>query len=122
VIPRTRIPIEIEPPLKASLPEVAHGRTLVIDASISCRCGPRVGTLSVGWRANVPGSSFVELAPLEGVRLFANRRLLGILSRAGVVVRRGGLPFGHGIRLDLERPELWIDYLDHPASFRFEDA
>ncbi len=42
---------------------------------------------------------------------------LGMLLKAGPTLVRGGLPFRRGISLRLERPEMWIDYLEHPASF-----
>lgn len=68
------------------------------------------------------GPDYVELAPVDGVRLFANRRLLGFLRTAGPIVRRGGLPFLRRLGINLEWPDLWIDNLDHPASVRRRQA
>lgn len=119
---RGRVLVGIDPSLRSSLAEQACDRSLVIDSYRSCHCGTWIGDLTVSWRPVDPGPDYVELTPLDGVRLFTNRRLLGFLRAAGPVVRRGGLPFRRGIGISLERPDLWIDYLDDPASFGLDEA
>lgn len=121
-IVRGRILVGIEPSLRSSLGEQACGRSLVIDSYRSWHCGTWIGDLTVGWHPVDLGPDFVDFAPIDRVRLFANRRLLGFLRAAGSVVRRGGLPFRRGLGINLERPDLWIDYLDHPASFGLDEA
>lgn len=119
---RGRVVVGIEPSLRSSLAEQACGRSLVIDSYRSWQCGTWIGDLTVGWARVDLGPDYVELAPLDGVRLFADRRLLGFLRAAGPVVRLGGLPFRRRLGIDLERPDLWIDYLEHPASFGLDEA
>lgn len=121
-ISRRRVVVGIDPSLRSSLAEQACGRSLVIDSYRSWHCGTWIGDLTVRWRPVDLGPDYVELAPLDGVRLFANGRLLGFLRAAGPVVRRGGLPFRRGLGINLERPDLWIDYLDHPTSFGPDEA
>ncbi len=40
-----------------------------------------------------------------------------LLEKAGAVLERGLWPLRRGLRIRLERPEYWIDYLDRPARF-----
>jgi len=110
------VSVGVEPDLRASLAFLAAGRLIAIDSFRSWHCGTWIGDLTVQWRAAEPGLDFAELAPLEGVRIFAHRRLLRLLHEAGPVLRRGGLPFHRGLGISLTRGELWIDYLDHPFS------
>jgi hypothetical protein len=116
-IPRSPVAVGVDPDLRPSLRSLAGGRVLVIDSFRSWQCGTWVGDLTVAWRDTAPGPDFAELAPIDDVRLFANRRLLRLLRDGGAVLRRGGLPFRRGLGVNLERPELWIDYLEHPSSF-----
>lgn len=109
--------VDVDPSLRSSLAATAEGRSLVIDANRSRSCCAWVGDLWVALRDGDPGPGFAELAPVEGVRVFAKRGLLGMLLKAGPTLVRGGLPFRRGISLRLARPEMWIDYLEHPASF-----
>lgn len=122
LIPRSLISVGLDPALRSVLSERSSGRTLVIDAFRSWQCGTWIGDLTVHWWDAEPGPEFAELAPLEGIRLFANRRLLRLLRDGGAILRRGRLPFRGGLTLTLDRPELWIDYLDHPSSFGLPEA
>lgn len=110
------VAVGVEPALRASLAALGEGRLIAIDSFRSWQCGTWIGDLTVEWRAAAPGADFVECAPIEGVRVFANRRLLRLLDEAGPVLRRSGLPFQRGLGISLARGELWIDYLDHPSS------
>ena len=122
LVPRSLISVGLDPALRSSLSERSGGQVLVIDAFRSWQCGTWIGDLTVKWRDAEPGPEFAELAPLEGIRLFANRRLLRLLRDGGATLRRGRLPFRGGLTLTLDHPELWIDYLDRPSSFGLPEA
>lgn len=100
--------------LRASIRSVARGRPLVIDYFASHRCGPPVGDLTATFRPEEPGSGYVELDSIEGVRLFVEIRL-GALLAAGVTLRWAGPGFARRIGVVLDRPELWLDFLDRPG-------
>lgn len=119
-IPRSVLAVGIDHSLRGSLAQRAAGRDLVIDGSRSWQCGTWVGDLTVEWWRREPGDDYVALEPLEGVRLFAHRRLLGLLRLAGPTLVRSRLPILGGLAVTLERPELWIDFLDRPTAFRDE--
>ena len=116
-VARSTISVEVNTALRSSLRRLAAGRILVIDSFRSWCCGTWIGDLTVEWWTTEPDTEFVELAPIEGIRLFAKRRLLGLIGDAGVVLRWGRFSFRRGLAVELRRPELWIDYLDHPARF-----
>lgn len=116
-IPRSAISVGVDRALRSSLPALAAGRSLVIDSFRLWQCGTWVGDLTVEWWAAEPGPEFAELASLDGVRLFANRRLLRLLRDGEAMLRRGRLPFRRGLAVTLEHGELWIDFLEHPSSF-----
>jgi hypothetical protein len=116
-IPRSTLAVGVEPGLRPSLRSVAAGRAVVIDATRFRQCGTWVGSLDVAWRPAEPGPGYVELEPIEGVRVFAAADVVGLLRAAGATLGRGGLPFRRGLRIELARPDLWIDYLERPASF-----
>ena len=87
---------------------------LVIDSFRTWSCGTWVGDLTVEWWRSAPGDDFVEAAAIEGVAVFIRRRLARVLEAAGVTIARNRLPLFGGLRVELDRPELWIDYLDRP--------
>lgn len=122
LIPRSLISVGLDPGLRSSLPERSSGQLLVIDFFRSWQCGTWIGDLTVSWLDAEPGPEFAELAPIEGVRLFANRRLLRLLRDGGAILQRGRLPFRGGLTVTLDRPELWIDYLDRPSSFELPEV
>lgn len=117
LVPDSIVVVDVESSLRPSLRALAGGRFLVIDSFRSWQCGTWIGNLTVEWRDADPGPAFAELEPLEGVRLFADRRLLRLLRDGGPLLRRGGLLFHHGLGISLARGDLWIDYLEHPSSF-----
>ena len=120
-VPRSEISVGVEPGLRRQLRDLAGGRVLVIDWFSSRRCGGTLGALTAGFRDQRPGPEFVELAPVEGVRLFAERRLLSTLASAGPWLRSAGPRFARHLAVMLDRPERWIDFLDEPASLARRD-
>ncbi len=52
-----------------------------------------------------------------GVIVFVRERLVRLLDAAGATVARGRLSFSAGLRIELDRAELWIDYLDRPLAW-----
>jgi hypothetical protein len=107
----------LDPKLRGTMTRRAGGRLLVIDAYRSVRCGSRIGDTTIDWRHEPPVGDFKELESIEGVRVYVQRRLAGLLEDAGATVAPAVMPFSRGLALRLERPELWIDYLDHPARW-----
>ncbi len=87
-IPRTAISIGLAPDLRPRLAALAHGRSLVIDYVASrCCTSVAIGDLTVRWEQQIPGPGFVELAPIEGVPMFVEQRLLGLLTSAGPTIQ-----------------------------------
>lgn len=115
VVPRSQISLGVEPALRCSLTKLASGRVLVIDYFASRRCGIVIGDLTGDFEDTPPGPGYVELAGIEGVRLFAESRLLGVLEDAGPGLRLGGPPFARHLAVELDRPERWIDFLEQPG-------
>ena len=115
VLPRTQTSVGLDPSLRASLGRFAAARVLVLDYFASRRCSVVIGDLTCELRATPPIGDFVELAPIEGVRLFVERRLLAIVGDAGPSLRMAGPPFARHLAVELEEPERWIDFLDGPG-------
>jgi hypothetical protein len=100
--------------VRGRLGSLAAGRVLAIGYFRSSRCGAVVGDFSLSWRRVPPGSSYVALAPVEGISVFADRRLLDVLRRAGPELWQGSW-FNRGTpTIRLADPESWIDFLDGP--------
>jgi hypothetical protein len=100
---------------RSSMRSVARGRSLVIDYFASHRCGPPVGDLTARFIAEEPGSTYLELDPIEDVRLFVEVRLVPLLAAAGVTLRWAGPPFARHLAVVLDRPGLWLEFLDRPG-------
>jgi hypothetical protein len=115
VVLRSQISLGVEPTLRGSVAPLANGRVLVIDYFASRRCSVVIGDLTGDFRETLPAPGYVELASIEGVRVFAEARLLTILEDAGPSLRLSGFPFARHLAVDLDRPELWIDFLDGPG-------
>ncbi len=109
--------LKVDAALRPELPTVVDGRTVVIDAVRFWQCGTWVGDLTVRLEDAPLDASFVPLEPIDGVPVFAQRGLPRLLDKAGAVLERGSWPLRRGLRIRLERPEHWIDYLDRPARF-----
>jgi hypothetical protein len=98
--------------LRGQLHVLAAGRTLEIGYFRSNRCGAVVGDLTVSWIAGPPGRNHIVLPTVEGVSVVADRRLLGVLGRAGPELRPGGWLSRGTPSIHLAFPELWLDFLD----------
>lgn len=109
--------IRLDPSLVGRLAERADGRVLVIDAFRSWQCGTWIGDLTAEWWRSSPDDPFVAAPALEGVPVYVHRRLVRLLETAGASVVRSRLPFFGGLGVTLDRPELWIDYLDRPLDW-----
>jgi hypothetical protein len=101
--------------LRTQLGRLAAGRTLVIDYFASRRCSVVIGDLTCRFEAGPCGRGYTELARIEGVRVFVESRLLDTLEVAGPTLRLGGPPFARHVRVELDEPERWIDFLDGPG-------
>ena len=80
VIPRSLISIGLDPALRRSFAQSAAGRVLVIDYFASRRCSVVIGDLTCQFRAAAPAGDFVELAPIDEVRVFIEARLRATLA------------------------------------------
>ena len=114
-VPRSQIGLGVEPNLRGSLAELASGRVLVIDYFASRRCSIVIGDLTGDFEDAPPAKGYVELASIEGVRVFTESRLLAVLGDSGSRLRLGGPPFARHLAIDLDRPERWIDFLERPG-------
>ena len=96
---------------RGRLQSMAAGRVLDIGYFRSRRCGAVVGDLTLSWTVEAPSSSHVAITSVEGVAVFADRRLLDVLRRAAPELRPGGLLSRGTPSIRLAVPELWIDFL-----------
>ena len=115
IIPRSEVSVGLEPALRPALARRAAGRAVVIDYFASRTCSLVVGDLTASFETAEPGPGYLELAPIEGVPVFVEARLLGILAEAGPTLRMAGLPFARHLAIELEQPERWIEFLDGPG-------
>lgn len=83
VVPRSQLALGVGTTLRGSLARLANGRLLVVDYFASRRCSIVIGDLTVDFADAPPGPGYVELAGIEGVRVFAESRLLAVLGDAG---------------------------------------
>ena len=118
-IPRSIVTIGLAAELRGRLAGLAEGRTLAIGFYAS-RCGPSVavGDITVSWLEGAPPPGSVALAPVEGVPLVTDERLVEILRDSGPTLLLGGPVFARHLAIRLERPELWIDFLSRPGALR----
>src|SRR6266446_5512166 len=115
-IPRSEIAVAIDPGLRGRLRAMSKGGILVVDYFTSRRCNVTLGDLTAGVRTQAPGTGYVELAPVEGVRLFAATPLLRLLREAGPGLKLVRGIFGPHLAVRLERPEDWIAFLEGGLS------
>jgi hypothetical protein len=104
--------------LHAELATMPAGRTLVIDYFAGRRCGVVTGDLTVEVRDAAVEGPYVEVAPVDGLRIVVQERLRDVLERSGPTLRLVGPRFRRHIGIELDRPELWIDFLDQPGVLR----
>jgi hypothetical protein len=104
--------------LRSSVRNLASGRTLVLDYFTSARCGVVVGDITARFGVEPSPDTHTSLGELEGVRLFAERRLVPLLDEAGATLEHGRWPFGGRVRVALQRPDLWLEFLERPGNAR----
>ena len=114
VIERSQLSIALDPRLRGRLAALAAGRVLVVGYFASSRCGSVVGDFALSWRIEAPGPGFLELAAIEGVSIYADRRLLDVLGRAAPELRPGGVLRRGTPAVWLGNPERWIEFLEGP--------
>ena len=119
-IPRSRLAIGLDPSLRGGLARLAAGRAVVVDFFASRVCtSVWIGDLTAGWLQ--PGHvrpGLVALAPIEGVAVFVDPRLVELLADAGPTLhaRRPGLRPSSRVRL--EDAAAWLAFLETPAAHR----
>ena len=124
-VPRSAIAIGLDPDLRPSFAERAGGRTLAIGYYASRMCGNiLVGDLQLEWlHEGAAGDTrlpagFIALAPIEGVGIAADERLLELLASSGATIGESGPPFARGLNLRLDDAAAWLDFLDSPLARR----
>jgi hypothetical protein len=108
--------VSATPRLRQELTRLSRGRAIVIDYYASARCGVAVGDLTANFVAGPQAESRVRLSDLEGIPVFAERRLTPLLEQTELVLDRRWLGGGLAIRLD--EPERWLDFLELPGVVR----
>ena len=109
--------LRIDRSLAGSLASRAEGRVIVVDAFRSWQCGTWVGDLRARWRPSAPGDRFVTAPPAEGVPVYVRADLAHLLDKGGASLHGSGVIRRNGLRVELDRPELWISWLDHPGAW-----
>jgi hypothetical protein len=119
-IPRSRIAIGLAPSLRGRLEELAAGRAIVIDFFASrCCTSVWVGDITAGWlQRGDDRADLVSLAPIDGVAVLADRRLLDLLASAGPTLRLAGPTFARHLAVELEDAAAWLAFLETPAGHR----
>jgi hypothetical protein len=111
IVGASPIELEIEPQLRRGLANRARGRPIVIDYYASRRCGLTVGDLTVAFATRPLERWYIELVPIDGVKVLAEERLVQLLSD-GATLRKAALPLGDRLGISLAHPEHWIEFLD----------
>lgn len=90
----------------------------MIDAFRSrCACsGMYSGDITARWADPPPGVGFAAGEPLEGVPVTVRETLVRLLERAGPTLHNCGWLRRDGLRIELDRPELWLDWLERPGA------
>ena len=88
----------------------------MIDYFASVRRGVTVGDLIVRFGDPRMEPRYLELEPLEGVTVLAERSLADVLGDA--TLRESGLPRLRHLKVSLASPERWIDFLQHHPAPR----
>jgi hypothetical protein len=113
--------LRLDASLEGTFASRARGRVVVIDAYRSWACGTWVGDITARFAAAAPADgAFVPAGTVEGVPVFVLPNLPGFLDAAGPSLHAGGVLRRGGLRVELDRPELWIRYLDRPDAWRQE--
>ena len=119
ILPRSIVAVGLEPRLRGRLAAMAGGRTLEIGMYASRCCGSPylIGDLTVSFRDD-RRSGTVALAPIDGVPLVADERLVELLAQATPTLVEVGLPFARHLAIQLEPPEAWLEFLASAAACR----
>jgi len=116
--PEPQLRIDVEPALRDVFADMAAGRTLVIDYFASQRCGVVSGDLTIALRDGRPDGPFLHAAPVAGIPIVVEAHLRGVLEKSGPTLRLAGPKFRRRLAIELERPELWLDFLNQPGILR----
>ena len=106
--------IAVERRLRGRLATLAADRVLVIAYFTSKGCCAVVGDFSVSWQRAAPGPDYLPLPPVEGVPLYADRRLMAVLREGMPELWPGGLFKRDTPTIRLAIPERWIQFLGGP--------
>ena len=107
----------VDPGLGPKLTELARGRAVVIDYFASRRCGATLGDLTAAFGSPELGTDYVELEPVDGIPVVAERHLLSLLA-GGATLRLGGPVFARHLAVSIEHPERWLEFLEHHPGSR----
>ncbi|MFN8629242.1 MAG: hypothetical protein U0838_02680 [Chloroflexota bacterium] len=108
--------IRVDDKLQGSLAAKARGRIVLIDAFRSWNCGTWVGDVTARFADAAPGAEYVAADPIEGVPVMVRATLPKLLDDAGASLHGGGLLTRDGLRVQLDKPELWLDWLANPGG------
>ncbi|MEP7041306.1 MAG: hypothetical protein ABI864_06995 [Chloroflexota bacterium] len=115
VVPRSEISIGVEPGLRPELATRARGGMLILDYFASRRCSVVIGDLTAIFRPQPPGEGYLELASIDGIRVFAAKGLMPLLADAGPALQLAGPWFAQHLAVWLDQPERWIEFLEQPG-------
>ncbi len=113
--PRSEVGISIAPILRDQIAAMAAGRALVIDYFAGARCGSVVGDLTAKFGSVPAVDGYVQLATVDGVRFFAEQRLIGLFEGGGIGLDLAGPRFARHLVVTMQRPERWLDFLERPG-------
>jgi hypothetical protein len=74
-----------------------------------------VGDLTADIGPLPPPETHAEVAELDGIPVFADRRLESLLEGASIELDLHRLPFLPGLAVRLEPPERWLEFLERPG-------
>ena len=114
--------ITVGPSLEGRLTVQSAGRVLVIDAYRTRSCCAWIGDLTTRWEKVPPTEGFAAPVLVDGVPVVVRSSLVGLLEDAGASLHRAGLIRRDAIRVELDRPELWIAWLEQPGRWSARPA
>lgn len=110
--------LEADARARARLRGRAAGRALLIDFyATRCCTSALIGDLETRWVDPAETPERIAVDEIEGVAILADRRLVPLLSEGAALVESGPV-FAHTIGVRLDRPELWLAFLETPAARR----
>lgn len=116
VIGRAHVRLALASTMRGKLASLSAGRPVVIDYYASQVRGVTMGDLVVWFGDPPPEPCYVELEPIDGVAVLAERHLVGLLEDA--TLREAGPPWHRHLAISLAQPEAWIDFLNRHHSRR----